>query len=122
MTMDGDLQNDPEDIPRLFIIFRRKISTWFLAGVFIEKILFEAIFREGAYFYAVFYCVRWYSRFWLFLKIYKRECFEGLRLYGEENAPFYSSASQMRGFRVESLPLRTIRGNMEKQNTIGNEH
>ena len=81
--MDGDLQNDPEDIPRLFIIFRRKSRRGFWLACSSKRSLFEAIFSLRSHFLRRLLLRDGIHDSGCSLKIYKRECFEGLRLYGE---------------------------------------
>lgn len=105
VTMDGDLQNDPEDIPRLFHYLQEKnldvVSGW---RVHRKDPFLKRFFSRGAYFLRRLLLRDGIHDSGCSLKIYKRECFEGLRLYGEMHR-FIPALLKMRGFRVGELPV-----------------
>jgi glycosyltransferase involved in cell wall biosynthesis len=105
VTMDGDLQNDPGDVPALIKHLEDHdydlVSGWrkdrkdpfskkmvsrvanFLRGILVK----DGIHDSG--------CT---------LKVYKKECFENIDLYGEMHR-FIPAVLKMRGFRVGELPV-----------------
>ncbi|MEZ4887186.1 MAG: glycosyltransferase family 2 protein [Chitinophagales bacterium] len=100
ITMDGDRQNDPTDIPKLidYIIMNELdvVSGWrknrkdtfmkrFVSrgANFLRKVLInDGIHDSGCS-----------------LKIYKRECFEGVSLYGEMHR-FIPALLKIKGFKI----------------------
>ena len=103
VTMDGDGQNDPNDIPALINYLVEEnldvVSGWrknrkdpFLkrfisrGANFLRKMLInDGIHDSGCS-----------------LKVYRKECFEGISLYGEMHR-FIPALLQIRGFRVGEL-------------------
>ena len=103
VTMDGDLQNDPEDIPRLVQYLEEKdldiVSGWrkhrkdspmkkftsrganFLRGIIVK----DNIHDSGCS-----------------LKIYRRECFDHINLYGEMHR-FIPALLKIKGFTVGEI-------------------
>ena len=103
LTLDGDGQNDPEDIPRLIETLEKSgldaVSGWrkdrkddlfkrfvsrtanFLRGIFIH----DGIHDSGCS-----------------LKIYKKECFAGLSLYGEMHR-FIPAILKIKGFKIGEI-------------------
>lgn len=105
VTMDGDLQNDPADIPRLL----RKLETEnvdFVCGWREKrKDSFSKRFISGG--------ARWLRSFLVSdgvhdsgctLRIYKNECFEGITLRGEMHR-FIPALLQWQGFSVAEIPV-----------------
>jgi glycosyltransferase involved in cell wall biosynthesis len=104
ITLDADLQNDPKDIPRLLekmkegydVVsgwrakrkdsFSKKIFSKF-ANKFRRWLTGETIHDAG--------CT---------LKVYKRECFDNLTLYGEMHR-YITTVLKYRGFRIGELPV-----------------
>lgn len=105
VPMDGDLQNDPADIPRLLDkldegydlvsgwrkerkdrALTRRLPSW-VANKLISHITGVALHDYG--------CT---------LKAYRRECLEGIHLYGEMHRFIPSLASWM-GIRVTEMPV-----------------
>lgn len=100
VTMDGDLQNDPEDIPKMLKYLETNnldvVSGWrknrkdsfmkrfisrganFLRGILVK----DNIHDSGCS-----------------LKIYRRECFKGVNLYGEQHR-FIPALLRIKGFAV----------------------
>lgn len=105
ITMDGDLQNDPNDIPRLIGCLEKNnydvVSGWrknrkdsfvkkFVSGVanFLRSILLKDHIHDSG-------CS---------LKIYRRECFENVSLYGEMHR-FIPAILQIKGFKVGEIEV-----------------
>lgn len=103
VTMDGDLQNDPRDIPHMVEYLTAHdldvVSGWrkdrhdpvvkrFISRV--ANILRSIIVRDGIHDSG---CT---------LKVYRRECLEGLDLYGEMHR-FIPALLLMRGFTVGEM-------------------
>jgi glycosyltransferase involved in cell wall biosynthesis len=104
VSMDADLQNDPKDIPRLLEKLEEGydvVSGWrkdrrdpltkrivSCGANFLRKILIKENIHDSG-------CT---------LKVYRRECFDGLDLYGEMHR-FVPARMQWRGFRVAELPV-----------------
>lgn len=105
ITMDGDLQNNPQDIPRLIAHLEKNdldvVSGWrknrkdtwlkrftsrganLLRGILIK----DHIHDSGCS-----------------LKIYKKECFAGMHLYGEMHR-FIPALLEIKGFRVGEIEV-----------------
>jgi glycosyltransferase involved in cell wall biosynthesis len=105
VTMDGDLQNDPADVPNLYRELQSEdldvVSGWRIsrkdsfAKRFVSagaRILRRRLINDGIHDSG---CT---------LKIYRSECFEGLRLYGEMHR-FIPAVLMIKGFRVGELPV-----------------
>jgi glycosyltransferase involved in cell wall biosynthesis len=119
VTLDGDLQNDPAEIPRLAgmladwdvvcgIRVRRQDSAWKrlssrIANGFRNWVTGDDIVDTG--------CT---------LKAYRRECLEGLELYHGLHR-FLPTLLKMRGYRVTQVPVthRARRGGKTKYGTWG---
>ena len=105
VTMDGDRQNDPADIPLLldYLISNQLdvVSGWrkerkdtagkrFVsrgANMFRKILIHDGIHDSGCS-----------------LKAYRRECFDGLTLYGEQHR-FIPALLKIRGFRIGEIPV-----------------
>ncbi len=99
-TLDGDRQNDPHDIPRMIEYLLENnldvVSGWrknrkdtFMkrfvsrgANLFRYILVHDGIHDSGCS-----------------LKVYRRECFKGINLYGEQHR-FIPAILQMKGFKV----------------------
>jgi glycosyltransferase involved in cell wall biosynthesis len=105
VTMDGDGQNDPKDIPRLLAYMRENdldlVSGWrvkrrdpFLKRFFsrVANLLRGVIIRDGLHDSG---CA---------LKIYRAECFEGISLFGEIHR-FIPALLKIKGFRVGEIKV-----------------
>jgi len=105
ITIDGDLQNDPGDIPRLIGCLQENnydvVSGWrknrkdslgkrFVSWVanFLRSILLKDHIHDSG-------CS---------LKIYRRECFENVSLYGEMHR-FIPAILQIKGFKVGEIEV-----------------
>ena len=105
VTLDGDGQNDPADIPRLIKHLEdndldlvsgwrknrkdpilKRISSW-LAGLARRLIINDSLHDSG--------CT---------LKVYKTECFEGISLFGEMHR-FIPGVLRIKGFNVGELEV-----------------
>lgn len=106
ITMDGDLQNDPEDIPRLITKlesedldvvsgWRRKRKDPFMKRFISRgaKILRDKLIRDGIHDSG---CT---------LKAYRRKCFETVNLYGEMHR-FIVALLKMKGFKVGEIEVK----------------
>lgn len=105
VTMDGDGQNDPADIPRLLAYLKENdldvVSGWrkdrkdtfgkrFVsrgANLLRKLLVHDGIHDSGCS-----------------LKVYRRECFENLTLYGEQHR-FIPALLKIRGFRIGEIPV-----------------
>jgi glycosyltransferase involved in cell wall biosynthesis len=120
ITMDGDGQNDPSDIPNLIAHLQANdldvVSGWRVdrqdtfskrfvsrgANLLRKAFLNDSIHDSGCS-----------------LKIYRRECFDNVRLYGEMHR-FIPALLEMRGFSVGELPVnhRPRRSGQSKYNAV----
>jgi glycosyltransferase involved in cell wall biosynthesis len=105
ISLDADLQNDPEDIPRLLAKqkegydvvvgwrFDRKddFSKTFFSGI--ANLARRMLVRDGIHDSG---CS---------LKVYKKECFENLDLYGEMHR-YIPALLQWKGFKVTEIKVR----------------
>ena len=105
IPMDGDLQNDPQDIPRLIkkleegydVVsgwrFNRRdsLSKKFMSkgADFLRKVLFKDSIHDSG-------CT---------LKAYRKKCLEGLNLYGEMHR-FIPALLAMKGYKITELKVR----------------
>ena len=105
VTMDGDRQNDPADIPMLVDYLLEKgldvVSGWrkdrkdTLSKRFVSRganLLRKLLVHDGIHDSG---CS---------LKVYRKECFENLNLYGEQHR-FIPALLEIRGFKVGELPV-----------------
>jgi len=103
VTMDGDRQNDPADIPKLVDYLEKNnldvVSGWrkHRKDTFFKKftsrganLLRSIIVKDGIHDSG---CS---------LKIYKRECFKGINLYGEQHR-FIPAILKIKGFKVGEM-------------------
>jgi len=104
ITMDGDLQNDPRDIPKLL----RKIDEGFdvVSGwrknrqdPFMKKFL-----SRGADWLRKFLIDDQVNDSGCTLKAYKRECFENVDLYGEMHR-FIPAILKIKGYRIGEVEV-----------------
>ncbi|MEM4254061.1 MAG: glycosyltransferase family 2 protein [Candidatus Woesearchaeota archaeon] len=104
ITLDADLQNDPKDIPRLLEKMKEGydvVSGWRAK-------------RKDAFSKKVFSKLANRLRRWLTgesihdagctLKVYKRECFDNLTLYGEMHR-YITTVLKYRGFKIGELSV-----------------
>lgn len=100
VTMDGDGQNDPQDIPKLIEHLEENdldvVSGWrkHRKDSFLKKFV-----SRGANFLRSLLIHDGIQDSGCSLKIYRRECFEGINLYGEMHR-FIPAVLKIRGFTV----------------------
>lgn len=106
VTMDGDLQNDPADVPTLIRHLEENeldvVSGWRkdrkdpLSKKFVSRVanqLRKVLVEDGIHDSG---CT---------LKIYRKECFDQVDLYGEMHR-FIPALLKMRGFLIGEIPVR----------------
>lgn len=105
VTMDGDLQNDPSDIPLLLETMERDgydvVSGWRYKR---KDSISKKIFSRGANFLRKILLHDEIHDSGCSLKVYKRECFEHLDLYGEMHR-FIPALLEIQGFRVGEVKV-----------------
>jgi len=103
VTMDGDRQNDPKDIPKMIEYLEENdldvVSGWRKKrrDLFIKKIT-----SRGAYFIRRLLINDGIHDSGCSLKIYKKECFEQISLYGEMHR-FIPALLKIKGFSVGEI-------------------
>lgn len=104
ITLDGDLQNDPADIPLLL----KKLNEGFdiVSGWRVKRrdSLGKIIFSRGANILRKMLIHDHIHDSGCSLKAYRRECFEDFDLFGEMHR-FIPALLDMRGFRVTEVPV-----------------
>lgn len=103
VTMDGDLQNDPADIPKMIAYLEENkldvVSGWRKHR---KDTFFKRFTSRGANF------LRWLivrdgiHDSGCSLKVYRKECFEGVHLYGEMHR-FIPAILKIKGFTVGEM-------------------
>jgi glycosyltransferase involved in cell wall biosynthesis len=105
ITMDADMQNDPRDIPRLLARldqgydcvsgWRYKRKDTFMKHIFsrISNFLRHIMISDNI------------NDSGCSLKVYKKECLEGIELYGEMHR-YIVSLIKLRGFKISELKVR----------------
>ena len=105
VTMDGDLQNDPKDIPRLIQHMEEHgydcVSGWRKNR---QDSLGKKFVSRGALFFRSIILKDNIHDSGCALKIYKKECFENISLYGEMHR-FIPALLQIKGFSVGELEV-----------------
>jgi glycosyltransferase involved in cell wall biosynthesis len=105
VTMDGDGQNDPSDIPRLVDhLLENKLDVVSGWRVYREDKLSKRFISRGANFLRKIFLSDTIHDSGCSLKIYRRECFENVRLYGEMHR-FIPALLQMKGFSIGEIPV-----------------
>ena len=100
VTMDGDLQNDPSDIPHMIEYLEENnldvVSGWRKnrKDTFMKKFT-----SRGANFLRHMIVHDGIHDSGCSLKVYRRECFEGMNLYGEQHR-FIPALLKIKGFTV----------------------
>lgn len=118
VTIDGDGQNDPADIPLLVEYLLSKnldvVSGW---RVNRQDDLSKRFISRGANFLRKIFLNDTIHDSGCSLKIYRRECFKNVRLYGEMHR-FIPALLQMKGFSIGEIPVnhRARRGGRTKYN------
>jgi glycosyltransferase involved in cell wall biosynthesis len=99
VTMDGDLQNDPTDIPKLIKKLNQGydvVSGWRKKR---QDSFSKKFFSRGANFLRGILIKDGIQDSGCSLKIYRKECFEDLDLYGEMHR-FIPATLKIKGFRI----------------------
>ena len=99
-TLDGDGQNDPADIPRMIDYLQENnldvVSGWRKNR---KDTFMKRFTSRGANFLRYFLVHDGIHDSGCSLKVYRRECFKGINLYGEQHR-FIPAILQIKGFRV----------------------
>lgn len=120
ITMDGDGQNDPADIPRLIEHLQATqldvVSGW---RVDRQDTLSKRFISRGANLLRKIFLDDSIHDSGCSLKVYRRECFDNVRLYGEMHR-FIPALLEMRGYSVGELPVnhRPRRKGKSKYNAV----
>lgn len=105
VTMDGDRQNDPADIPRLIEELQRSgkdmISGWRRKR---KDDFMKRFFSRGAHFLRRLMIHDGIHDSGCSLKVYRKECFEGVTLYGEMHR-FIPAVLKIKGFTIGELEV-----------------
>ena len=120
VTMDGDGQNDPADIPNL-IAHLQAGNLDVVAGWRVERqdSFSKRFVSRGANLLRKVFLDDSIHDSGCSLKVYRRECFDNVRLYGEMHR-FIPALLEMRGFSIGELPVnhRPRRSGTSKYNAI----
>ena len=107
-TLDGDLQNDPSDIPRLIEILQARPDIDAISGWRIERkdsgLSRKLPSRIANALISYVTGVRLHD-YGCALKVYRREIVEGLRLYGEQHR-FIPALAAEAGARILEVPVK----------------
>ena len=105
ITMDGDRQNDPSDIPRLITELKRTgkdlISGWRRKR---KDTFMKKFFSRGANLLRKMLIHDGIHDSGCSLKVYKKECFEGVSLYGEMHR-FIPAILKIKGFTIGEVEV-----------------
>jgi glycosyltransferase involved in cell wall biosynthesis len=105
VTMDGDGQNDPRDIPRLIHHLEANdldvVSGWRVQR---KDTMAKHVVSRGANLLRKVFLDDTIHDSGCSLKIYRRECFDNVRLYGEMHR-FIPALLQMRGYTVGEISV-----------------
>ncbi|MDD3140280.1 MAG: glycosyltransferase family 2 protein [Lachnospiraceae bacterium] len=100
VTMDGDRQNDPKDIPHMLKYLKEHdldvVSGWRKNR---KDSFMKRFVSRGANFLRHFLCHDGIHDSGCSLKIYRKECFKGLTLYGEQHR-FIPAILKIKGFSI----------------------
>lgn len=105
VTMDGDLQNNPEDIPNLLEKLNEgydAVSGWRKNR---KDPLLKKLFSHLADFLRQFLIKDGIHDSGCTLKAYKRKCFEGIDLYGEMHR-FIPAILKIRGYKIGEVVVK----------------
>lgn len=102
-TLDGDGQNDPADIPHMMDYLLEQdldvVSGWRKNR---KDTFMKRFTSRGANFLRYFLVHDGIHDSGCSLKVYRRECFKGINLYGEQHR-FIPAILQMKGFQVGEM-------------------
>ena len=105
VTMDGDRQNDPADIPRLIQTLEESgkdiISGWRRKR---KDPFMKRFFSRGAHMLRRLLISDGIHDSGCSLKVYRRECFNGIHLYGEMHR-FIPAVLKIKGFTVGEVEV-----------------
>lgn len=105
VTLDGDRQNDPADIPKMIDYMLKNdldvVSGWRRSrkDTFMKKVI-----SRGANACRYILIHDGIHDSGCSLKVYRRECFEGINLYGEQHR-FIPAILKIKGFRVGEVAV-----------------
>lgn len=106
ISMDGDMQNDPADVEALIRHLEENefdvVSGWRKER---KDPLSKKIISRGANLLRSLLVKDGIHDSGCTLKVYKKECFDNLHLYGEMHR-FIPALLKMRGFRIGEIPVR----------------
>ena len=105
ITLDGDGQNPPEEIPKLLEKLEEGydvVSGWRYPR---HDPFFKKLFSKGAEYLRSFLIKDNIHDSGCTLKVYKRECFEDLDLYGEMHR-FIPAILRWQGFRIAEVKVK----------------
>jgi glycosyltransferase involved in cell wall biosynthesis len=120
VTMDGDGQNDPADIPNLVAHLKAQnldvVSGWRIDR---QDVLSKRFISRGANLLRKVFLDDSIHDSGCSLKIYRRECFDNVRLYGEMHR-FIPALLEMRGFSIGEISVnhRPRRSGKSKYNAV----
>lgn len=102
-TLDGDKQNDPHDIPRMIDYLLENnldvVSGWRKNR---KDTFMKCFISRGANLFRYILVHDGIHDSGCCLKVYRRECFKGVNLYGEQHR-FIPAILQIKGFRVGEM-------------------
>ncbi|MEO8146908.1 MAG: glycosyltransferase family 2 protein [Bacteroidia bacterium] len=105
VTMDGDGQNDPKDIPQLISYLEENdldvVSGWRKKR---KDSFMKRLVSRGANYLRKFMINDGISDSGCSLKVYKKECFDHLTLYGEMHR-FIPAILKIKGFKIGELEV-----------------
>jgi glycosyltransferase involved in cell wall biosynthesis len=120
VTMDGDGQNDPRDIPNLIAHLKANnldvVSGW---RVDRQDTVSKHVISRGANLLRKIFLNDSIHDSGCSLKVYRHECFDSVRLYGEMHR-FIPALLEMRGFSIGEIPVnhRPRRSGKTKYNEV----
>lgn len=103
VTMDGDRQNDPKDIPRMFkYLLKEKLDVVSGWRKYRKDTFFKRFVSRGANFLRKIIVNDGIHDSGCSLKLYKKECFDDLNLYGEMHR-FIPALLKIKGYKVGEI-------------------
>lgn len=105
VTMDGDGQNDPADIPKMISYLTQNdydvVSGWRKDR---KDSFMKRLVSRGANLLRYFFVHDGIHDSGCSLKVYRKECFEGINLYGEQHR-FIPAILEMKGYKVGEIEV-----------------